>query len=82
MGWANTGFNNTMNLMNNAYNWAGGGVNATTAEQNTPMNYWQQFANAGNAAGGQGGTATNSQNMQGNPYLGAWAGWNMFAPKP
>ncbi|MBK8106026.1 MAG: hypothetical protein IPK42_10795 [Betaproteobacteria bacterium] len=82
MGWANTGFNNTMNLMNNAYNWAGGGVNATTAQQNAPMNYWQQFANAGNAAGGQGGTATNSQNMQGNPYLGAWAGWNMFAPKP
>ena len=46
------------------------------------MNYWQQFMNAGNAAGGHGGTATNSQNMQGNPYLGAWAGWNMFAPKP
>ncbi|MBK6790883.1 MAG: hypothetical protein IPG77_25520 [Betaproteobacteria bacterium] len=82
MGWANQGFQNTRGLMNDAYNWAGGGVNATTAEQNTPMNYWQQFANAGNAAGGQGGTATNSQNMQGNPYLGAWAGWNMFAPKP
>ena len=81
MGWANTGFNNTMNLMNNAYNWSGGGVNATTAQQNAPMNYWQQFANAGNQAGGQGGTATNSQNMQGNPYLGAWGGWNMFAPR-
>ena len=82
MGWANQGFQNTRGLMNDAYNWAGGGVAATTAQQNTPMNYWQQFANAGNAAGGQGGTATNSQQMQGNPYLGAWAGWNMFAPKP
>ena len=82
MGWANTGFNNIMNLLNNAYNWQNGGVGATTAQQNTPMNYWQQFANAGNQAGGQGGTATNSQNMQGNPYLGAWAGWNMFAPNP
>jgi hypothetical protein len=82
MGWANTGFNNTRNLMNDAYNWAGGGVGATTQEQNTPLNYWQQFAQAGNAAGGQGGTSTNSQNLQGNPYLGAWGGWNMFAPRP
>ena len=80
MGWANQGFQNTRGLMNDAYNWAGGGVAATTAEQNTPMNYWQQFMNASNGAGGQGGTSTNSQNMQGNPYLGAWAGWNMFAP--
>ena len=82
MGWANQGFQNTRGLMNDAYGWATGGVGATTAQQNTPLNYWQQFANAGNAAGGQGGTSTNSQNMQGNPYLGAWGGWNMFAPRP
>ena len=82
MGWANQGFQNTRGLMNDAYNWAGGGVAATTAQQNTPMNYWQQFMNGSTAAGGQGGTNTNTQTMQGNPYLGAWGGWNMFAPKP
>ncbi len=74
--WMNQGQRNNLDAisqilgMNQQY-----GVGNATNIQNTPMNYWQQFANAGNAAGGQGGST--SQQMPGNPYLGAFGGWQM-----
>jgi hypothetical protein len=81
MGWAQQGFNNQRGLMQDAYGYATGGLGAATNEYNTPMNYFNQFSGMANAAGGQGGTVNQSQNMQGNPYLGAIGGWNMFAPR-
>ncbi len=60
-------------LINAALGWQGLGVNAATQIQNTPMQYWQQFSNGFNQAGGLGGS--NSQQLYGNPWLGALGGW-------
>lgn len=49
------------------------GVGNATTIQNTPLNYLQMFAGLGQGLGGMGGT--NSQDMQGNPWLGALGGW-------
>jgi hypothetical protein len=48
--------------------------NALTANQiaQTPINYFNQFSQNANQTGGMGGTQ--SQNNQGNPYLGALGG--------
>lgn len=51
------------------------GIGNATNVQNTPLNYWQQFANTGAQLGGLGGTST--QNMQGNPWLGALGGYQL-----
>lgn len=51
------------------------GVGNATQVQNTPLNYWQQFSNTGAQLGGMGGTQ--SQNLQGNPYLGALGGYQL-----
>lgn len=65
-----------MNFLGQLLGLQGQGVAAGTQVQNTPLNYWQQFLQGATQAGGSGGTA--SQNLQGNPYLGALAGWNLF----
>ena len=65
-----------MNFLGQLLGMQGQGVAAGTQVQNTPLNYWQQFLQGATQAGGSGGTA--SQNLQGNPYLGALAGWNLF----
>lgn len=72
--WMRTGQQDQLALMDRLLGWNQqyGIGNATTA-QNTPMNYYQQFANTGAQLGGLGGSST--QNMQGNPYLGAIGGW-------
>ena len=62
-------------LLNSMMGWQGQGVNAATQQQNTPLNYWQQFLGGASQAGGLGGTAT--QNMQGNPFMGAIGGWQL-----
>lgn len=64
-----------MNFLNQLLGLQGQGVNAATGQQNTPINYWQQFMQGANSAGGQGGTTTNNQNLQGNPWLGGLGGW-------
>lgn len=51
------------------------GVGNATQVQNTPLNYWQQFANTGAQLGGLGGTST--QNLQGNPLMGAIGGYQI-----
>ena len=48
------------------------GVGNATQVQNAPMNYWQGFGNQASQFAGLGGQQT--QNMQGNPYLGALGG--------
>lgn len=53
------------------------GVNAATAQQNMPLNYWQQFANSANGIGQGFGTTTGTQSATGNPWLGALAGWQL-----
>lgn len=48
------------------------GYDIGTTQQNAPLNYWNQFMNQANATGGRG--ATNTTNMQGNPWMGAIGG--------
>jgi hypothetical protein len=55
------------------------GTNATdlanaNAQQNTPLNYYQQFANSANAIGGGGGTQTATQGTSSNPVGAALGG--------
>jgi hypothetical protein len=63
---------------------AGLGIEAANSIQQQPMNYFLQFMQAANAAGGQGGNA--SQQMPGNPLLGALGGWqlgsSLFGSRP
>lgn len=51
------------------------GVGNATNVQNTPLNYWNQFTNAATQLGGMGGSQ--SQNLQGNPWLGALGGYQL-----
>lgn len=67
------GLNNALGIYDRMVGYSGDGLNTGTFMQNVPMNYWQQFAGTGGALGGLGGT--NSQVMQGNPWLGALGGW-------
>jgi len=63
-----------LGLMDRLFGWNGLGQSLATQQQNTPMNYWQQFSGGFNQAGGLGGSQ--SQQLQGNPWLGAFGGWN------
>lgn len=51
-----------------------GAISAGTNMQNTPLNYWSQFANGANSIGNGYGTTTGSSSNQGNPFLGALGG--------
>jgi len=79
-GWARQGQQDQISLLGNLLGWNQNAIGNATTAQNTPMNYWQQFGNTGAQLGGLGGT--NSQNMQGNPYLsaigGAMTGYNLW----
>lgn len=79
-GWTRQGQQDQINLLGNLLGWNQNAIGNATTAQNTPMNYWQQFGNTGAQLGGLGGT--NSQNMQGNPYLsaigGAMTGYNLW----
>lgn len=50
------------------------GIAAGTNIQNTPMNYWSQFANQYNGIGQGYGSTTGSTSQQGNPFMGALGG--------
>lgn len=83
--WMNQGQQNQLNALDKLLGWNQTyGVGNATNTQNTPMNYWQQFSNTASQLGGMGGT--NSQNMQGNPWLGALGGYltgsQLFGGKP
>lgn len=49
-------------------------TNIATLLQNMPMQYWLQFMNAANSAGGLGGTTTGESNTSGNWASGALSG--------
>lgn len=51
-----------------------GDIGNTTSQQNTPLNYWQQFSNSANATGGGGGTQTSTQGTTSNPLISAIGG--------
>jgi hypothetical protein len=76
------GTQDQIGLLNTLLGWQGLGVNAANNVQNTPMNYWQQFAQGAGNLGGVGGTVnqtgTNSQNLQGNPLLGGIGGYQLW----
>lgn len=55
--------------------WGQNGVNNATTMQNMPLWYQQQFGNLATQYGGMGGSSSNTQNLQGNPYLSAFGGW-------
>lgn len=63
--------NNTWNQLNNN-NLTG--LNAGNTIQNTPLDYWNKFANGANGMGNGFGTSTGTTNVQGNPMLGALGG--------
>ena len=73
--WMNQGQQNQLNTIDKMLGWNQMGVNNATTIQNTPLNYYSQFANMGQGLGGLGNTQT--QNMQGNPYLGAIGGYQL-----
>lgn len=50
------------------------GINAGTNIQNTPRDYWSQFANQYNSIGQGYGSTTGSSNQSGNPIMGALGG--------
>jgi hypothetical protein len=69
------GQNDQLNALNTMMGWQSQGINAANQQQQTPMNNWQQFANTGAQLGGMG--STNSQTLQGNPWLGALGGMQL-----
>lgn len=78
--WMNQGQQNQIGLIDKMMGWNQQGIQNATQVQNTPMNYWQQFSNSAGGLGGMGGT--NSQQMQGNPWLsglgGAMTAYDMY----
>jgi hypothetical protein len=46
----------------------------STAQQNTPLSYWQQFANSANSIGQGYGNSTTVQGTSSNPLVGAMGG--------
>jgi len=88
LGYANLDANINNSNNSNQLNWANFGLNVNQQQfaqtqagiqnatniQDTPMRYVSQFSNMNNATGGQGGTSTSTQDMQGNRYVGAAGG--------
>jgi hypothetical protein len=76
------GTQDQISLLNNLLNWQGLGTGAATNVQNTPLNYWQQFAQGAGNLGGVGGTidqtGTDSKTLQGNPLLGGIGGYQLW----
>lgn len=68
-------FQNAQALMGNTANMNQQDVTNSTAIQNTPLNYYNQFAGIANQFGNAGGAQ--SQNAQGSPLMGALGGWQL-----
>lgn len=71
-----TNFGLGLNLMDRMLGYQDQAYQAGSTAQNQPLNYAQTFANMANSAGGMGGTS--SQMYQGNPWLGAIGGAQLF----
>lgn len=73
--WMRQGQQDQLNLFDKMLGWNQNAYNTATNVQNTPLNYYQQFANTGQGLAGLG--SQNTQNMQGNPWLGAIGGYQL-----
>lgn len=71
--WMRQGQQDQWNFMKDLYGANRQGVQDATTVQNTPMNYFNQFLGNSTQAGGLGGSQT--QMLQGNPWLGAAGGY-------
>lgn len=74
---AQFGANLALNTLNAQNNWAQNGVNAANQMYQMPLYYQNMFNTMQNGIAGQGGTQTNTQTNQGNPWLGALGGWKL-----
>lgn len=64
-----------LDFLNSLMGWNQQGITNSTNVQNTPLNYYTQFANLANQAGGSG--AQQVTPLQGNPLMGAIGGWQL-----
>lgn len=72
------GANYNLNLLNAQNNWANQGIQTANNLQNAPIDYSRYFQGQTSQMAGQGGTQTNTQTNQGNPWLGALGGAQLF----
>jgi hypothetical protein len=70
-------FQNGLGLLGLVNQTNGQDLGAATNIQNTPLNYWQTFANQANGFGQGYGTASSSTQMPGSPLLGAVGGYQL-----
>lgn len=74
LGWRMQGAQLGMSLQDRMLAMSQMGLNAGTNIQNTPMNYWSQFANQYNGIGQGYGSTTGTSTQPGNPLMGAIGG--------
>jgi hypothetical protein len=74
LNWRMQGANFGLNLYDRMQQANQLGLQTGTQLQNTPLNYWNQFSQGANSLGQGYGTSTGSQNMPGNPLMGAIGG--------
>lgn len=73
-GWQLQGANLGLNAYNQGLSNSQGAINAGTTIQNTPLDYWNQFANGANSIGRGYGTQTSTARTNSNPFLNALGG--------
>jgi hypothetical protein len=70
-----TGQQDQINLIGQLMGWNQGGIGNATQLQNLPLSYLQQLSQIGMGLGGLGASST--QQLNGNPLLGAIGGWQL-----
>lgn len=70
--WMRQGQQDQLGLVDRMLGWNASGLGTAQQARDQPFNDWNRFVNPATQIGGMGGT--NSQQMQGNPYLGALGG--------
>lgn len=74
LSWQQQGFNNNLNLWNQLQNNNQTGINAGTAMQDAPANYWNNFSQQANSIGRGYATNTSQTNNPSNPILAGLGG--------
>lgn len=70
-------FNNGLSMLGLANQGATQNLGLGTQIQNTPLNYYGQFADQANAFGQGYGTTTGTSSARGSPVMGALGGWQL-----
>jgi hypothetical protein len=73
--WMRQGQQDQWNMTKDLYGMNRQGAQDATTVQNTPLDYYGRFLNSSTQAGGMGNQ--NTQQLQGNPWLGAYGGYLM-----